>query len=311
MRPQYHEKALFYLQRALEMDPDSWKTYYQMALQQAEMRNIGQAVQSITQAIQRNPRHISLWHLLTLLITCPAQGGFTQALKTCDMGIQQAQQQDVSSDGVDGLLLSNDEYEKASQQLIYHITRTLLLFTIYGPDIALTSSETLFAAFRRIAIPELSTSHAGSSGAHDGMIISGSLGNLMEINGQRGRGRSASSSIVGANGGPPPQISTSTTHIGSKSHDNMLNTKALATGRARSSSNVNASQLLTVPGEEPKQHHHHLHGLHLFGSKSSGSQHSGAKNDQQVYVKTDPVANYSIQSMPISPNGKTIIQRRI
>lgn len=196
------------------------------------MRNIGQAVHSITQAIQRNQRHISLWHLLTLLITCPTQGDFNQALHTCEIGLQQLPH--IMDDNA--LLLTNEEYEKASQQLLYQITRMLLLGMTQGPESALASSETLFAAFRKIAIPE---DNSPEHGAHDAMIISGSLGNLQEI---RRRGKSVSSSLV------PEENRT------------------LVPGRARSTSNLAATaSLLTVPGEE---HHHHHHHLHLFGSKS-------------------------------------------
>jgi hypothetical protein len=287
----------------LTIDPNAWETYYQLALQQAEMHDITQAVQSITQAIHRHPTHISLWHLLTLLVSCPSQGDYKQALKTCDMGLAQ-----TTND-----MMDDENYELAQQHLMYQITRTHLLHAMHGPDAALESSETLFASFRKIAMPEPSVSTQSDStyaGAHHGMIVSGSLGNLGELQmaAEKRRGRSASNSMLGHH---HPDA-------GSRSYDNVLQvtpevskstSSALSIGRARSASNLSANpsplgpgapgnQLLAVPdnGDVKPHHHHHLHGLNLFGSRSS-SRAKGVPQQQQE-------GNYSIQSLPAAPYGK-------
>lgn len=272
------------------------------------MHDISQAVQSITQAIHRHPTHISLWHLLTLLISCPSQGDYNQALKTCDMGLSQTTNDD----------LDEENYDLAEQHMMYQMTRTYLLHAIHGPDAALESSENLFVSFRKIAMPEPSTSTQSDSstysGAHHGMIVSGSLGNLSELQmaAEKRRGRSASNSMVHHHH-----------DVGSRSYDHVpeasKSTSSSLAGRARSASNLSANpsplgpggvntsnQLLTVPdSNDPKppqqHHHHHIHGLHLFGSRSS-SRLKGVSQQQEVSTVK---GNYSNQSLPASPYGKT------
>lgn len=326
LRPSYHEKALHYLKHSADINSNSWEIYYQLALQQADMHDIRQAVQSITIAIQRNPTHMTLWHLLTLLISCPAQGDYRQALKTCEMGLQQAPES------------MDDNYVDAEQHMMYQMTRTLLLHALHGPEAALESSETLFASYRKIAMPDISVSTLSDSaygGAHHGMIISGSLGNLSELQTAR-RGRSASSSTAHHPSSADIITSTSTGHLGSRSHDSVhatgSDTRSLKAGRARSASNLAANpsplgpgamgnQLLTVPDEDGKpqlqhqqqqqQHHHHhhphIHGLHIFGSRGSSSR-SKVPHDNSIYsTASAPMAsrgNFSNQSLPTSPYGK-------
>lgn len=278
------------------------------------MHDISQAVQYITQAIQRNSIHISLWHLLTLLISCPSQGDYKQALKTCDIGLAQ-----TAND------MDEENYDLAEQHMMYQMTRTYLLQAMHGPNAALESSETLFASFRKIAMPESSIStHSDNSsyaGAHHGMIVSGSLGNLSELQmaAEKRRGRSASNTMV--------HHSQLQQDMGSRSHDNVLqgapgvskSTSSVLSGlgRARSASNLsanpsplgpggsasNSNQLLAVPDssdakpqQQQQHHHHHIHGLHLFGSRST-SRVKGVSQQQE--------GNGSIQSLPTSSYGKT------
>jgi hypothetical protein len=190
---------------------------------------------------------------------------------------------------------------------------------LHGPEAALESSETLFTSYGKIAIPEASLSSTSQDqpygGAHHGMIISGSLGNLSELQlaAERRRGRSASNSTVHQY----PTTSSSTdlaSHLGSRSHESVQNSKSNSTNtvnRARSASNLSVpsplgpagaqqhGSLLTVPGVgEPKpHHHHHIHGLHLFGSRSTSSKNKAIENSTGT--------NGSIQSLPTpSPYGK-------
>ncbi|KAI8090162.1 uncharacterized protein B0P05DRAFT_464519 [Gilbertella persicaria] len=316
LRPTYHETSLNYLKQALELNSHAWQSFYQLALQQAEMRDIGQAIQSVTQAIQRNPNHVPSWHLLTLLISCPVQDDYKQALKTCDMGLQQAHMEDQEGEG------DINQFDEAEQHMMYHITRILLMHTMHGPESALESSETLFSLFRKVAMPEPSMSTASSenlayAGAHHGMIVSGSFGNLSELNlaaEQRKRGRSTSNSTTMS------QLPHSAVELGSRSHDIMLNptTETKKTGRARSASNLSMqpsplgpshSQLLSVPDTsattQQQQHHHHLpHGLHLFRSRSSSIRKSQQPENlvpSSSATTNAPKSNVSMQSLPTSP----------
>lgn len=316
-----------YLKRSLELDPNAWQTYYQLALQQADMHDIRQAVASVTKAIQSNPTYLPSWHLLTLIVSCPIHGDYKQALKTCEMGLQQA--------ALEGHLDIDDqnesEHEEAEQHLMFQMTRTLLLYAINGPEAALESSEQLFLSYSKIAIPEASLSTTSQDrlsygGAHNGMIISGSLGNLSELQiaaENRRRGRSASNSMVHQS--PVPSSSTdlsSQQHLGSRSHDNvnMASGNSLTVGRARSTSNLASNpsplgpggsnaqanvSLLSVPdGSEAKtaaHHHHHIHGLHLFGSRSTSQRKAIDNSAYPIGVNS----NTSIQTLS-SPYGNIV-----
>ncbi|KAI8085700.1 hypothetical protein BDF21DRAFT_437777 [Thamnidium elegans] len=279
LRPTYHEKALSYLKRSLELDSNAWETYYQLALQQADMHDIGQAVQSITKAIQAQPSNVPSWHLLTLIISCPVHGDYRQALKTCEMGLQQAIDEgcpDIIEDS------NGSGYDEAEQHMMFQMTRVLLLNALYGPEEALEFSKTLFGSFGKIAIPEASFStssleNLSYGGAHNGMVISGSL----ELASQ----------------------------MGSRSHDsvNVTTSKSTTIGRARSASNLAANPSPLGPGYNPAtnagllavpdtadakpHHHHHLHGLHLFGSRSSSNRTKAIENNAVIN------GNTSIQSL--------------
>lgn len=319
LRPMYHEKALRFLQRSLKLDSNPWETYYQLALQHAEMRNIGQAVQMITKAIQADPSNLPSWHLLTLIISCPAHGDYKQALKTCELGLQQIKAVDYGDIFGD---YNGSDYDEAEQHLMFQLTRTSLLNALHGPESALESSETLFASYGKIAIPETSLSTNSQDrllpygGAHHGMIISGSLGNLSELQiaAEKRRGRSGSTSMSQHN---YPTASSSAdllaSRLGSRSHESVHNNHSKSTktnhtvNRARSASNLAApsplgpggvqqqhGNLLTVPdangpAPQPQQHHHHhIHGLHLFGSRSTGSKQRALEG------------NTSVQSLPVN-----------
>lgn len=307
LRPTYHEKALRFLQHSLKLDSYPWETYYQLALQHAEMRNIGQAVQIITKAIQTDPSNLPSWHLLTLIISCPAHGDYKQALKTCEIGLQQ-----VDAVGYGDIFgdLNGSGYDEAEQHLMFQLTRTSLLNALHGPESALESSETLFASYGKIAIPEPSLSTNSQDrlpygGAHHGMIISGSLGNLSELQiaaENRRRGRSGSTSMSQQY----PTASSSTdlaSRLGSRSHESVHNSKSQSShtvNRTRSASNLAGpsplgpggvqqhGNLLTVPDSNdpkpapPQHHHHHIHGLHLFGSRSTGSKLKAIEGNTSV-----------------------------
>lgn len=300
-----------------------------MALQQAEMHDIGQAVQSITKAIQSNPTHLPSWHLLTLIISCPNQGDYKQALKTCEMGLQQASQAAGYADIIDNY--NGTGHDEAEQHLTFQLTRTLLLYALHGPESALESSETLFGLYGKIAIPELSLSTNSQQdrlvgGAHNQMIVSGSLGNLGDLSIEKRRGRSASNVSHHLTAFSSSDLSS---HLGSRSHENVTTSTSntITAGRARSASNltVNPSPLgpgggaqtsgglLAVPGEAPvvqqqQHHHHHVHGLHLFGSRSTSNRSKAAIDTSPITPVSGSGSNQSLQSFPYGGKCTQIIK---
>lgn len=179
-RPEYHEKALSALRKSLELDAQCWETYYQLALQLAEMRDILKAVTTVSQSLQLNPSHLPSWHLLTLLCTCPIKEGMDQAVKTCELGL-----------GESPTVIKDswiDFSEDVSQYVLLQMTYTLLVARVYGAEQASVAQESLFQTFGKILVPELiadSTSNLlhesiSQGNARYGMVLSGSLGNIVE-----------------------------------------------------------------------------------------------------------------------------------
>ncbi|KAI8374556.1 uncharacterized protein BYT42DRAFT_594592 [Radiomyces spectabilis] len=288
LRPNYHKRASKYLTLSNQLDPNVWETYYQMALQQADMRDIRQAVQSITKALQANPTHVPSWHLLTLACSCPIQNDFQQALKTCEMGLQYR-------NGLDNKI--NGTHDECEQQILLQMTHTMLLDAVEGPDAALELQEALFTTYAKISNNDTSTSTTNSvqdsyHQAQNGMVISGSLGNLSEVQlaEQKRRGRSASSSVVGS------ERTDQLAMPASRSHDNVHGNSTLAS-RAHSVSSFQgpeAGNKLAVPSEPAVHKHHHLH---LFGSRSSSRR---MKKDDAASEKESVHKNASTGTL--SPN---------
>ncbi|KAI8971935.1 hypothetical protein BDF20DRAFT_709137 [Mycotypha africana] len=179
-RPKFHQKAVNSLKRSLEFDTTDWKTYYQLALQLAGMRDIAQAIPMITQSLQYNSGYLPSWHLFALLLTCPSTDNQTQALKTCEMALSK----------VTGIS-ENDQYvdynEEIAQQLLLQMTQTLLIDRVHGSEKALASQANLFQVFGKIVVPELIPNSTHSNMVHEaismgpsryGIVNSGSLGNM-------------------------------------------------------------------------------------------------------------------------------------
>ncbi|CAO3629040.1 unnamed protein product [Mucor hiemalis] len=179
-RPQYHKKALDSLRKSIEINDNSWETYYQIALQLGEMRDIYGAIPMISQSLQLNSTHLPSWHLLALLCTCPIKDNMKQALKTCEIALNEAAP----------ILRDSwvDYSDDIAQQILLHKTQTLLVERVHGSDAALISQEALFQIFGKIVVPELIPDSTNSSNmlheaisngnARYGMVLSGSLGNI-------------------------------------------------------------------------------------------------------------------------------------
>ncbi|KAL9548882.1 hypothetical protein PS6_006365 [Mucor atramentarius] len=179
-RPKYHEKALVSLRKSIAINNQSWETYYQLGLQLAEMRDIIQAIQMITQSLQLNSQHLPSWHLLALLCTCPIKDNQAQALKTCEIALTEASK-----------ITSKDSWIDYSDDILQHVllqmTQTLLVERVQGAEAAMASQEALFQTFGKIVVPELIPDSTSSNMLHEaisngnaryGMVLSGSLGNM-------------------------------------------------------------------------------------------------------------------------------------
>lgn len=144
------------------------------------MRDIYGAIPMISQSLQLNSTHLPSWHLLALLCTCPIKDNMKQALKTCEIALNEAAP----------ILRDNwvDYSDDIAQQILLHKTQTLLVERVHGSDAALISQEALFQIFGKIVVPELIPDSTNSSNmlheaisngnARYGMVLSGSLGNI-------------------------------------------------------------------------------------------------------------------------------------
>ncbi|KAI8643027.1 hypothetical protein BD408DRAFT_415460 [Parasitella parasitica] len=187
-RPKYHEVALASLRKSIAINNQSWETYYQLGLQLADMRDIVQAIQMVTQSLQYNPHHLPSWHLLALLCTCPIKDSQAQALKTCEIALTEASK-----------IATKDRWIDYSDDILQHVllqmTQTLLVERVHGAEAALSAQEALFQVFGKIIVPELIPDSTSSSMLHEaishgnaryGMVLSGSLGNMSVSDGSNG-----------------------------------------------------------------------------------------------------------------------------
>ena len=254
LRATYYEKALEAFCESADMDPHSWKTYYHLALQYAEMRDTQNALQAVTRALQQNCNEISLWHLLTLVCSCPGQNDLMRALKTCEFGLQQSPE--------------DDQPDILEQRLSLQMTQSLLFEKLYGPQAALEAQEGLFAAYGKMEQSAADNQHALLY-QNKNLIVSGSLNNLGQSEtqlSQRRRGLSVSSQHV-------PQVEELQISASRSTDD-------VHTRQRRSPStfsNGNSNTFLTVPDEdthsiaesERTNSSHKSYGLHLFSSRST------------------------------------------
>lgn len=218
-----------------------------MAFQLAEMRDINEAIPMISQSLQLNSTYLPSWHLLALLCTCPMKDNMKQALKTCEIALHEA-----SPILKDSWI---DYSDNIAQQILLHMTQTLLVGRVHGPDAALISQEALFQIFGKIVVPELIPDSTSSNMLHEaisngnaryGMILSGSLGNI-----------------------EPPISSSTTTTNGITRNRSSSNASTFTNGRTKSISSFTGRK------------------FHLAEMFNNNNTHSDATSVQSVPVKSN------------------------
>lgn len=281
-RPKYHEKAQKYLEKSVDIDPSNWRAYYQLALEQSEIRDTQKAMQSIGRALQLNPSDISSWHLLVLLCSCPVQGNLKRALEACQMGLERARELKISSQ------LENDnvfdlgalaDFDESEQHILLQMTYTMLCAKLYGPEEALRLQQDVFATYTRIAVPETGSEYSQAmTGLYErpkGMVVSGSLENLSEN----------TISDDGSSNQSPSREQRQ--HNGSTRLSQRSSSQSLKTSSDEGSNTP-------PPTATTQQSHHHkrLHPphLHLFRSKSrmkarkDPTTNGAATNDEKKHA---------------------------
>ncbi|KAG2185895.1 hypothetical protein INT43_002333 [Umbelopsis isabellina] len=289
VRPKYHETAIKYLNSSINIDSSQWETYYQLALQQAETRDIAHAIASVSQALRINSTHTPSWHLLTLLSSCPVAGNLNQAMQSYDLGMSEVDreiEQNGNGDAANSIYPSAlQTHDGGEEMLAYQITGAVLRDALGDTDLALESHESLFALYGRVSTIDptmVALADYGGTFSRKPSVI-GSNGNVSEI--PRGRRRSASAShgtLV------MPRKSNSVTV--SKSQDDVNNVRGEASYSTSSfggsDSPRGTSSSLVVPGtasegEVEKQlpngsvqrsKSSHRRTLHMFSRKHKKSE---------------------------------------
>ncbi|KAI9317506.1 hypothetical protein BX666DRAFT_1631632 [Dichotomocladium elegans] len=189
-RSAYHKQAGKLLQQSLDLDPNAWQTYYQLALEHAETRDIHQAVQAVTKSLQLNPDHVPSWHLLVLACSCPIQGDLEQALKASQMCLERIQweskedsQEEAGGDTEDVGVWPG--FERNEQRILLQMTQLMLLNLARGPESALELQKELFGSYSKSisAYEEIEYSagqYQDDSSTRNPVVLSGSLNNLSD-----------------------------------------------------------------------------------------------------------------------------------
>ncbi|KAG2222349.1 hypothetical protein INT45_009822, partial [Circinella minor] len=159
----YHNEALASLRRASDYDINSWKVHYEIALQQAQMKDIVQAMNSVGKSLQLKPDHIPSWHLLSLLNSCNQfQHVIPQALQTIQAGLQECGSGTINvptniTFGMPVLSWNIDEkhcrayHDQCEAYLRLRMTQLELLELLDGPEAALGGYGELFSMYTLLA----------------------------------------------------------------------------------------------------------------------------------------------------------------
>ncbi|KAI9258783.1 hypothetical protein BDA99DRAFT_514132 [Phascolomyces articulosus] len=206
----YHGEALASLRRASDYDINSWKVHYEIALQQAQMKDIIPAIASIGKSLQLKPDHIPSWHLLSLLNSCNQFKQVPQALQTIQAGLQECGSGTINvptniTFGMPVLSWNIDEkhsrsyHDKCEAYLRLRITQLELLEELDGPDAALRGYGELFSMYTLLA------QSLGMSEAQVAVQANESLRRIASIN-VKDLDSKRKTSSPGSPGSPPPAI---------------------------------------------------------------------------------------------------------
>ncbi|GAB5590884.1 hypothetical protein Unana1_05784 [Umbelopsis nana] len=295
VRPKYHETAVQNFNHSIQIDPTAWETYYQLALQQAEVRDISHAIANVSQALRTNSSHTPSWHLLTLLSSCPSAGNLEQAIQSFELGMRETEiglEQNGNGDATNSIYpRAFYSHEEGEQLLAFQTTGAVLQDAIGNTDAALESHETLFALYGRVSTidPTVASYNDYSDGSFrkGTSTVTGSTSIVSDL--PRTRRRSASSGALGV-----PRVTSSYTV--SRSQDDVnhvrgglsLSSSSLSTNpggsepvrRNGTSSTLNVPQTLSEGENEKQLGDGEVHRsksttrrhLHMFGSRGKKSK---------------------------------------
>ncbi|KAI9313544.1 hypothetical protein BX666DRAFT_2030325 [Dichotomocladium elegans] len=163
-RSEQHQRALHMLQCAINLHDDhqsvSWKTWYELAVQQAVMRDVYAALNSVTRSLQINREHLPSWHLLALISSCKQNDNrSSEALQVIETGIEQSkilQRLNRIPENMPVLSWSAEKsraeyFNLAESYLLTCMSQIQLLEKLEGVDAVLILYRELFALYTKLS----------------------------------------------------------------------------------------------------------------------------------------------------------------
>lgn len=155
LRAIHHEESIKSLERAIAIDK-CWKSYYELALQQALTRDTHAAIHSISKSIELRPNNADSWHLLALLYSCKRTDDLPKALKTLEAGLQLSTKHVSSTTGIpvfswnSNEVSASDLYQKAESYLSIRMTQLILKEAMEGPENVMDQYRELFEIYTQL-----------------------------------------------------------------------------------------------------------------------------------------------------------------
>lgn len=140
------------------MDNTSWKALYELAVQQAQVKDVAAASVSVRKSLQLNPDHLPSWHLLSLIYSCKQISQSLRIIQARLDGYNSIIPSNVNT-GMPVLSWSSTGKEQCSRSYFDAAEAYLLLLmaqmdyleALEGPDTALDLYQDLFATYNNLS----------------------------------------------------------------------------------------------------------------------------------------------------------------
>ncbi|KAI9307106.1 hypothetical protein BJ944DRAFT_198193 [Cunninghamella echinulata] len=158
VRSELHGDSLHSLNKAVELQP-SWDSYYELAVQQAQMRDISGSVSSVLQALQLKSDHLPSYHLLALLSTSKQIHQFPKALQAVEAGLKATDINQLIPISSNMPMMSwsdeansHEQFDQAEAYLTIRMTQIQLLETLEGSEAVLKLYGDLFTIYSKLSL---------------------------------------------------------------------------------------------------------------------------------------------------------------
>ncbi|KAI8062995.1 hypothetical protein BDF21DRAFT_496904 [Thamnidium elegans] len=155
LRARHHEESIRSLETSISIY-SCWKSYYELALQQALVRDTHAAINSISKSIELRPDHVESWHLLALLYSCKRTDDLPKALKTLEAGLQLSTKNVSSATSIpvfswnSNEINASDLYKKAESYLSIRMSQLTIKEAMEGPENIMDQYKELFEIYTQL-----------------------------------------------------------------------------------------------------------------------------------------------------------------